>query len=39
MKSKNKSDINPDIIEKINNSSEPENVKECLSPELSFALA
>ena len=36
MKNKNKSDINPDIIEKINNSLESENVKECLKELIEF---
>lgn len=36
MKNKNKSEINPDIIEKINNSSASENVKECLKELLEF---
>ncbi|MBQ7928120.1 MAG: hypothetical protein IJ287_05190 [Methanobrevibacter sp.] len=36
MKNKNKSDINPDIIDKINNSSASENVKECLKELIEF---
>lgn len=36
MKNKNKSEINPDIIEKINNSSVSENVKECLKELIEF---
>ena len=36
MKNKNKSEINPDIIEKINNSSASENVKECLKELIEF---
>ena len=36
MKNKNKSEINPEIIEKINNSSVSENVKECLKELIEF---
>ncbi len=36
MKNKNKSEINPDIIEKINNSLVSENVKECLKELIEF---
>ena len=36
MKNKNKSEINPDIIEKINNSLASENVKECLKELIEF---
>lgn len=36
MKNKNKSEINPDIIEKINSSSASENVKECLKELIEF---
>lgn len=36
MKNKNKSEINPDIIEKINNSPTSENVKECLKELIEF---
>lgn len=36
MKNKNKSEINPDIIEKINASSVSDNVKECLKELIEF---
>ena len=36
MKNKNKSEINPEIINKINNSSAPENVKECMKELIEF---
>lgn len=36
MKNKDKSEINPDIINKINNSSVPENVKECMKELIEF---
>lgn len=36
MKNKNKSEINPDIIKKINEGSMPENVKECLKELIEF---
>lgn len=36
MKNKDKADINPDIIKKINNSSAPENVKECMKELIEF---
>ena len=36
MKDEDKSEINPEIIEKINNSSVPENVKECLKELIEF---
>lgn len=36
MKNKDKSEINPEIIEKINNSSVSENVKECMKELIEF---
>lgn len=36
MKNKNKSEINPNIIKKINDSSVSENVKECLKELIEF---
>ena len=36
MKNKDKSEINPDIIDKINNSSVSENVKECMKELIEF---
>lgn len=36
MKNKNKSEINPEIIKKINDSSASENVKECLKEIIEF---
>ena len=36
MKNKNKADINPDIINKINDSRASENVKECLKELVEF---
>lgn len=36
MKNKDKAEINPDIIKKINNSSAPENVKECMKEIIEF---
>lgn len=36
MKNKDKAEINPDIINKINNSSAQENVKECLKEIIEF---
>lgn len=36
MKNKDKSEINPEIIEKINNSDVPENVKECMKELIEF---
>lgn len=36
MKNKDKSEINPDIIKKINDSSVPENVKECMKELIEF---
>lgn len=36
MRNKDKSEINPDIIEKINNCSASENVKECIKELIDF---
>ena len=36
MKNKYKSEINPEIINKINNSMAPENVKECMKELIGF---
>lgn len=36
MRNKDKSEINPDIINKINNSSAQENVKECMKELIEF---
>ena len=36
MKNKEKSEINPEIIDKINNSQVPENVKECMKELIEF---
>lgn len=36
MKNKDKSEINPEIIDKINNSSVSENVKECMKELIEF---
>lgn len=36
MKNKDKSEINPEIIEKINTSLVPENVKECIKELIEF---
>ena len=36
MKNKDKSEINPEIIDKIDNSKVPENVKECMKELIEF---